>query len=130
MKFSDRSIVRFPIVGLINTFIGLLVIYLAKYSGLDDIASNLIGYSVGICISFFLNRKWTFSHEGSILPTALKFSVVTVVAYIANLLVVVFLLDEIRLNSFLAQAAAVPVYAAMTYVGYRWFVFPEKTNGL
>jgi putative flippase GtrA len=130
MKLTDRSIVRFPIVGLINTFIGLLVIYLAKYSGIDDVASNLIGYSVGLCISFFLNRKWTFSHGGSILPTVLKFSVVTMLAYIANLLVVIFLLDEIGLNSFLAQAAAVPVYAVMTYVGYRWFVFPEKTNGL
>lgn len=129
MRFSDRSIFRFPIVGLINTVIGLFVIYLFKYIGFDDVKSNFIGYSCGIMVSFFLNKNWTFSHEGSNFIAALKFSVVTIVAYISNLSVVIFLLNVVEVNGFLAQAAAVPVYAVMTYFGYRRFVFPEKVNG-
>jgi putative flippase GtrA len=129
MKFTDRSIARFPVVGLINTAIGLLVIYLAKYFGFDDIKSNIIGYSCGIFASFLLNKKWTFSHEGSYFSAALKFSAVTAVAYVSNLLVVIFLLELVKANAFLAQAAAVPVYAFITYAGYRRFVFPEKTSG-
>jgi len=129
MKFADRSIYRFPIVGLINTFIGLLVIYLCKIIGLDDVVSNVAGYSVGIFVSFFLNKKWTFSYRGSNFSAVLKFSVVTAVAYVLNLLVVLFLLDVVGINGFLAQAAAVPIYAFATYFGYRWFVFPDRMNG-
>jgi putative flippase GtrA len=129
MKFSDCSIFRFSIVGLINTFIGLSVIYLSKFIGFDDVVSNLIGYSFGLVASFILNKKWTFLYEGSNFSAALKFSAVTVVAYLSNLLVVVFLLDTVRVNGFIAQAAAVPVYALVAYVGYRRFVFPEKTHG-
>ena len=129
MKFPDRSIFRFPVVGLINTCVGLLVIYLSKWAGFDDVASNFIGYSFGFVVSFFLNKNWTFSHEGEALSAALKFLVVTVLAYVSNLLVVVFLIDVAGLNGFIAQAAAVPVYAFMTYFGYRRFVFPERTNG-
>jgi putative flippase GtrA len=129
MKFVDRSIYRFPIVGLINTSIGMFVIYLSKIIGFDDVVSNLMGYSFGLCVSFFLNKKWTFSYEGSNFSAALKFATVTLVAYLLNLSVVLFLLDVVGVNGFLAQAAAVPIYALATYFGYRRFVFPERMNG-
>ncbi len=44
---------RFALVGVANTLLGLLVIYAAKWvAGLPDFPANLIGYFVGLTVSY------------------------------------------------------------------------------
>lgn len=52
---------RFLLVGSINTLVGLSIIFAAKgIAGLDDFVSNLLGYSLGLLISFFLTENGHF----------------------------------------------------------------------
>ncbi len=56
--------IRFILVGVINTLAGLSVIYAAMYFFDFGIKSaNMIGYLVGLIISFTLNKKWTFKNR-------------------------------------------------------------------
>ena len=118
---------RFLLVGTVNTFIGLSVIFAAKgIAGLDDLLSNLLGYSFGLLISFFLNREWTFRHNGRISPTAARFGIAFLLSYMANLMTVYGLRDGIGLNSYLAQAFGIVPYTLIFYLICRYYVFPEN----
>jgi putative flippase GtrA len=115
--------VRFILVGIANTFAGLLVIYALKWLfAMPDVPANLLGYAVGLGVSFFLNARWTFSFRGGLASRLPHFLLVTAIGYGANLAVVCAALN-LAVNGYLAQAAGVAPYALTTYLGSRLFVF-------
>jgi putative flippase GtrA len=78
--------VKFVLVGVSNTFVGLGTIYAMKsLLGLGDASSNLIGYGVGLSWSFWLNRSWTFEHREHPGRALVRFFAVALVAYVVNL---------------------------------------------
>ena len=80
LRFS-HSVVRFAIVGIINTLAGLGVIYALKWQfDTNDVLANEIGYVAGLNISFILNGRWTFSFAGSLISRILPFVAVVFVA--------------------------------------------------
>jgi putative flippase GtrA len=118
------SLIKFLLVGVINTLVGLSTIYLLKWlSGTTDAVANAGGYLVGLTISFTLNRRWTFRHVGAVLPAAVRFGAVFAVAYLANLGTVLTLIHLFGINGYLAQAAGVPPYTTLFYLGSRYAAF-------
>lgn len=116
--------VRFVIVGGINTTVGLLTIWLLKWlGGLGDFTANLCGYALGVCVSFLLNRSWTFSFKGAWLPSVARFLVVVGIAYLANLGVVLPLVQKFGMNGYVAQIFGIPPYTILFYLGSRYFAF-------
>jgi putative flippase GtrA len=124
----DRSVVRYLIVGVGNSVVGLCTIFGLKVVGFNDVFSNLTGYAVGLLLSFLLNRNWTFSDRMAHKASFLKFLFVTALAYSANLLVVLFSINIMGINGYLGQSAGLPVYTALSYLGCRWFVFSSPVN--
>jgi putative flippase GtrA len=118
------SLVRFLLVGIANTLVGLSVIYLIKwFSAVGDALANACGYAIGLMVSFMLNRNWTFRHSGAILPAAVRFFIVFAIAYIANLGTVLTLVHRFGINGYLAQLLGVPPYTALFYLGSRYVAF-------
>jgi putative flippase GtrA len=121
----DASVYRYLAVGVLNTLVGLAVIYFCLYAlGTGNAGANALGYAVGIVVSFYLNKRWTFRHDGSALPALLRFIAVLGVAYIVNLVTVLLLADGFGMNRYLAQAMGIPPYTILGYVGSRLFSFP------
>lgn len=119
--------VRFLVVGVANTMVGLSVIYSAKYFfHAGDVTANAIGYGVGICVSFILNSRWTFAYRGLMASAAVKFFLATAVAYAANLLTVMAAIDGFGINTYLAQALGMPVYTVVAYLASKYVVFRLK----
>jgi putative flippase GtrA len=117
---------RFAMTGIVNTAVGLGVIFAAKWLfDVGDLMANAAGYTVGYCCSFILNRNWTFQHEGRVLTAAFRFSVAVAIAYGLNLAAVFGLRDLANVNSYLAQAAGVIPYSVFLYVASRFYVFPR-----
>jgi putative flippase GtrA len=116
---------RFAAVGLVNTAVGLALIYTARAFGLGEVSANATGYAVGVLISFGLNRHWTFRHRGPLLPSTLKFSAVLLMAWFANLAVLLGLM-RLGVTAALAQAAAVLPYVLVSYLGCRWWAFTNS----
>ena len=118
---------RFGIVGLFNTALGLGVIFAGKaLGGLGDLAANAIGYAVGIAASFALNRNWTFRHKGEIKRAFWRFVAVFGIAYVLNLATVFGLRDFAGLNAYVAQAIGIVPYTLFSYWASAHYAFSPK----
>ena len=125
----NPTLLRFLSVGVVNTVIGLGTTYFCMgVLRLGDALSNAIGYAIGVCCSFVLNKKWTFKHRGNVFGSLARFLLVFAVAYCANLAFVLFLINELAWNRYLAQAAGVFIYTAISYTGSRYFAFPQSVS--
>lgn len=123
MRVNFSEIYRFSVVGILNTCATLAVIYALMLIQLNAYIANLIGYSVGLVISFTLNRRWTFrSRTNSPLKTAGRFLIAVLFSYLANI-VVVHLLLTMNVSPYLAQVAGMPVYTVCFFVLSKFFVF-------
>lgn len=119
----NLSLSRFATVGILNTGVGLAVIYGCKAAGLSDVHSNLLGYVFGMGFGFFLNKRWTFRHSGQYLPALARYVMVLLLAYTANLLAVIYAIEVLNMNSYLGQAVGIFPYFIATYFGCRFFAF-------
>ena len=62
---STLQFIRFLVVGVLNTFVTLVVIYLCKaFTPLSLMAGNALGYVAGLINSFLWNRAWVFAATG------------------------------------------------------------------
>lgn len=123
-------VVKFGLVGLLNTAIGFAVIVAALSAGLNDYTANFVGYAVGLVISYSLNRSWTFSSGRQ--PSFREISAylgVFGVAYCANLVV----LTSFRTFGFvqhpLAHLLGLAVYSVIFYILSRHIVFGSHGPG-
>lgn len=121
--------VRFAIVGVVNTIVGLSVIYFCKFVlNVSDVPANVLGYATGLVVSFHLNSIWTFAYRGLVLLAALRFLVAFLISYGINLATVLILIEKLDVNSYLAQAAGIPAYTAAFYLLSKTFVFGAKDS--
>ncbi len=115
---------KFAFVGIANTLVGLGSIYLCKWLfGIGDALANICGYAIGLVVSFSLNRRWTFSRSGPVLPALARFLAIFAVAYTLNLVTVLILLRNFGVNSYLAHAIGIAPYTIFFYLGSRYFAF-------
>ena len=126
-SLANLSSVRFLIVGLANTSVGLLIIYIGKWLiGWDDIVANMVGYSCGLILSFVLNKRWTFRYKGSSGRALFRFVLVILLAYLLNLGLTLAAINDFGINSYVAQALGIVPYTIITYLGSRYFAFPDS----
>lgn len=127
-KFNN-TFLKYLAVGMINTLSGISAIYILKwFFEFGDISANAVGYTVGLIISFFLNRNWSFKHSGDISASIVRFSLVILLAYSTNLGVVLISIHYINLDPYIAQATGVPFYTAIGYLGSKYFVFTSNSE--
>jgi len=125
MTASVLRPLRFGLVGLFNTALGLGVIFGAKaFLGLADLPANMLGYGLGLLASFALNRRWTFRDRGRVLPPMRRFGIAFGVAYGLNLATVFGLRDYAHLDAYTAQTIGVIAYASFFYFASAYYVFP------
>jgi len=119
--------VRYGLVGVVNTLVGLSSILVAKrLFAVADVPANALGYALGLACSFSLNRHWTFAHRGAAGPTLWRFLATQGIAYACNLAEVLGSISA-NVNAYLAQCAGVPVYMLVGFIGCRYWVFiPER----
>ncbi len=114
---------RFLTVGVLNTAVGLGLIWLLMAAGISTTVANAIGFLIGMTASFTLNRKWTFAHRGDWRASLPRWLAVAAIAYAANLTVMLGLSRGLGLNPYLAQLAGVGTYTVLSYVGSKRFAF-------
>jgi putative flippase GtrA len=119
-----RKSFRFLSVGAINTLIGYLVIVTLKYfAGTGDIVANVLGYSIGLAVSYALNSRWTFQYKGRDRLGVPRFLIVVGVAYLANLATVMAVIGLGDEGGYIAQGAGIVPYALISYFGCRLWAF-------
>ena len=123
----NHTFIRFALVGVLNTLIGMGTIFVTwRFLGFSDLAANLTGYAIGFCCSYGLNRLWTFSDCSSVSRSLWRFALVCVTAYGANLLVLFGARDVMGPASFLPHVAGSATYTLIGYLGSRYFAFRSR----
>lgn len=129
MLSTKHTFIRFVLVGALNTLVGMSVIFIAwRFFGFSDLAANMLGYAIGFCCSYGLNRLWTFSDRGSVSRSLWRFALVCATAYSANLVVLFGSREMMGPESFLPHVAGTITYTLVGYLGSRFFAF-KKTPG-
>ncbi len=120
-------LMRFLLVGIANTLVGLGIIYfLMYYLRFEVVAANAFGYAIGILIGFVLNKTWTFGNQDHVVYSFLRYLLVLSVAYVTNLATVLFANTHFDLNPYLSQALGIIPYTAIGFLGSRYFAFREQ----
>lgn len=125
MNLLHYSFIKYLTVGIFNTLSGLFIIFLLKFYNVGDILSNIIGYMVGIFISFTLNSLFTFRTTCVNLIDFIKFIFIIILSYIINIIIVMSLIN-FGVNSYVSQACGVPPYTIFSYIGCKFFIFNKK----
>lgn len=120
---------RFSVVGIVNTAVGLAVLYGALFAGLGDFAANALGYGCGLVLSFVLHRGWTFAGRTKSLPRdAVGFMLAWIAAYGANLGAIALGRSLGYIDNPIVQLAGVVVFAATFYVITSRMVFADPAD--
>ena len=123
------QLVRFGLVGLANTATSAIVIFAAIHLGAGDYLANAAGYAVGLCLSFVLNRGWTFGVTGRVrLSELMRFGAVVGLSYLVNVTVLSIMRDNGFRESVIGQGAAMVAYSVCFYLLSRRYVFHGRAG--
>lgn len=127
---SMKQLLRFAAVGVLNTVLGYTVIFACMYLfGLGAVTSNVIGYAVGLVVSYTMNRTFTFRSVASAPREMVRFVAIFLLAYLANLGVLVVLIRYAGVHEGAAQIPAGVVYFALSFVLNKYYVFASSQTG-
>lgn len=111
--------VRYAIVGVMNTTLTLVVIFLCKsVLNINPYVSNAVGYVVGLINSFIWNRRWVFRSSGKLSHQAIHFLTGFAVCY-AIQFAVVWLLNQSSFGTltFVIMGFTLSGYGLATLIG-------------
>ena len=124
-KDMIKQVIRYGIVGVINTIVGYGIYYLMLYLGYKYTIALTLGSIIGVSCSFMLNKFWTFRSRGKIGKELLRFLIMYGCAYIMNLVMLIFAVEKCQLNPKIAQVIILLMITTTTYFGNRIWCFNE-----
>jgi len=121
--FLKRA-VRFGMVGVSNTAIGLGLIWVAwRWLRWPDLPANVLGYSVGFLWSYAVNRRWTFQHRGPVPQSFTRFALVCGFAYAVNLAVLALARTALGADTFWPHVLGMAAYTTVGFLGSQFYAF-------
>ena len=124
------QLVRFLVVGVLNTAVGLACIVAAmRWLALDYRLANAGGYAAGCGLGFVLNRAWVFGDQGPWQGSLARWLGVVGACWGLNLAAVVLLHVGLGVDVYAAQLGGVVTYTGAAFMGGRLFAFraPGRT---
>jgi putative flippase GtrA len=119
------QLAKFGIVGLSGYVVNLAVYaLLLKQAGFHYLLAATVSFLVAATNNYIWNRLWTFRHQrGHVAYQGLRFLVVAVLAYGANLLVLTGLVEVVGVDKIVAQAIAIVLVTPLNFIGNKLWSF-------
>ena len=114
---------RYNLVGVVNTLIGFSIIFGLMYLGVSATISNIMGYTIGLFVSYILNSRYTFTSSTNHKKVMIKFFMVLIVAYVFNFITLQWMLAWT--NPYIAQLSAAVIYTVSSFLLAKYFIFEE-----
>ena len=122
-RIVQHKLTRFVVIGVANNLVGYAAFVVLSLLGVAAIPAMSVSYGVGMVISFIGNRKWTFSHRGSILPALTRFLIANAVGYGINFALLWIFVKSFQLPQIPVQFFATGCVALCTFLMMRLWVF-------
>lgn len=126
MNAELARVVRFVIVGGLNTVFSYLVYALGLRLGLYYAAANFIAMVLGTLFSFLTQGSLVFNRlEGRRFP---RFVMLWVALWLVNVSVISVLLPWVEDNAYAAGAIALIIVTGVSFLAQRYWVFGGKSS--
>lgn len=129
-KLLDPTMVKFLLVGVVNTLVGCGVMFLLyNLANCSYWLSSAANYVVGGVVSFFLNKYFTFQNHERSWKQVVKFIAIVAVCYLlaygAAKPAVMGLLSgqPVKVQENVAMVVGMGLYTVLNYFGQRFFAF-------
>ena len=122
-------IVRFMIVGTMNAIIVALVVWLMMHiGGRDYRAANIVAYIVSQIHNFIWCKYWIFPLDAEqkkhgLCKQVIYFSAAFIMAYLAQFLFLLLLVEVFHCNEYLGQFLGLFVYGAVNFLSNKLITF-------
>lgn len=130
--FYDKSFIKFLLVGIINTFFGILIMYLLyNLFHISYWLSTSIAYILSSIVSYFLNKYYTFGNKKTsvkeIIYFILNIAICYLIAYGVAKPLSLYLLDSyskaVQENT--AMLIGMVIFTGLNYLSQRFIVFKK-----
>jgi len=130
-KFFDmKQLIRYGLLGVTSNVIAYVIYLLITYLGVEPKITMSMMYLTGASIGFIGNRKWTFSHEGTMWKSLIRYGTAHFFGYLMNLSLLLLFVDELGYPHQWVQAAAVVLVAGFLFAAFKYFVFPKGEDSV
>lgn len=129
-RIRDNTFIKFAAVGVINTLFGTAIMFgLYNLAGASYWVSSAANYILASILSYILNKRFTFRHEGEVVQSGVRFAINIAVCYfaaygLAKPFAMVLLEDagkSIQENT--AMLIGMCIFVVINYLGQKLFVF-------
>ena len=133
LSLFDAKLLRFLIVGVINTLVGSAIMFgLYNLAHCTYWASSAANYVLTSILSFFLNKYFTFQNKEQSLRQVLRFVVNIAVCYglaygIAKPLCRALLANaSVSVRDNVSMLVGMVLFTGLNYLGQRFFAFKSE----
>lgn len=135
LRSSSKKLVRFAIIGGLNTVIDFALLFLLTGAGLSIWVANICSTSVSLAFSFFANRSFTFGASAGGVKQVIAFLAVTLLGLWGLQPLVMHLfgaffpggLQTAGLSLFVAKVIATVASMTWNFLLYQKLVFARGT---
>ena len=123
-KSADtKRIMNYLLIGLANTFITSIIIFLLYSINFSDQLANFCGICAGVTQSILLNSKFTFGQDKIRYDKSLYFFLILSLSYFVNLLILNISLNYFLLSSLVSQCIALFMYTVISFLLLNNYLF-------
>lgn len=124
-KKSFFQLIKFGMVGVMNTLVDFIVYQLLVYFGLHYATAQCISYSCGLLNSYFFNSRWTFKETKKYTKQEFaRFILVNLVSLGISVLLLRLCYEVLGITSDLvAKLIVTALVMVINFIGNKLFVF-------
>lgn len=119
--FINKEFILFIIIGVINTFNGVMFSYIYS-SILNENLAFILGYISGLVVSYILNSYITFKEKLSF-TKFIKFGISYIPNFIIQNIVVIITFNILGLHKLIAYCLAAIIGIPVTFILLKFFAF-------
>lgn len=117
---------KFISVGVLNTAISLIVIYLLMGIGVNYKISNFAGYILGLINSFIFNKLWIFKTKKNLIKESILFIFVFAICYCLQYVALLIMVEKLMWNNYLSQFLGMGLYTVLNFILNRILTFKKR----
>lgn len=126
--FPENEFVKYVIAGGFSFLCDLCALYVCtEYVGLHYLVSGLIGYGVGLVVSYYLNVTWVFrfrKYDKRVVEFGL-FNLIVVAGLILNELIIYVAVDNIEVHYLYGKVASGLIIFLFNYFAKKYLLFND-----
>jgi len=120
------QLAKYAVLGVTSNAIMFSLYLTITHFGVGHKETATLTYVLGVALSFLLNRKITFNHQGGLGPVMVKYCTAYGIGYVINMIALYVLVDCLHFMHQWVQAGMVFVLAAILFLLQKFWVFKKR----